>query len=828
MTEQNPIITISVNWGLSWYKNASEHGGAMKQAIEKKKPDEVVIHSQSKKNGRLWTSCTPDKLCKLIAKNHGIYEVITGYPHKLYFDIDNKKKSPDTELILPTIMEQIKAVWPEGDWAISGSNTPEKESYHLVSDTYVIHNEEERNKVKTAVKYLQTKHEAFDWKVYTTNRNMKCVNQSKDDGRVQQILVNQDLKAHLICSFIPTYCKPIDCDFDEQLKDQIAISNANRKINLLELPRLALPTPDNIDPDDLTPKQILDLLPVKQAKFDWAYYHMVARFCYFNGISFDDYLAWAGWKPNAEGIKLWNKLQLFPPFSVQRMKKVLYYYYPAFKRDQHLNRFLKQFILPDDIEITKMERLAQEHYSPDHKFTILHLTMGSGKTAQTIDYLKNSFGGFCWIAHNKALVAGTLGRLADAKVDCKSYLAIDAKKKKAGGLNAFNNLCICAHSLHYISLDKHYRVLVIDEIESVVDAFIGDFMNKSGDDVKAKSFAVFKNLIKTSQKVILIDAFITMKTIHLIRGIDPTGSINIIMQSVVHPTKTLIFKNTTRESNDDPPDKMDYLAAAINEICQEVATGKKVFVFYPYKNGCATRMSMQQVLDAIMHRSNCKGVMYNSDVDDAVKLGLENVNKTWSEYQVVVCNSVVTCGVNFDLRGFDKVFMFLAGFITPRQAVQVSARIRNLESNQIIVYYLGRQENPECYHDDKAVMNCKIYNQLFDDFCIEDQAPRRKAFEWFCMKAPYKMQVNKMIIDKRLIKDILDFAKEDFEFLFENIDTISSHAVAGIEEAIMQQEATMYDKFCLKKYYFIQSFAEGTDMQVIQDAWNLKLFNTVS
>lgn len=828
MTE--PQFAVVSLYGLSWYKNASEQGGAMKEVIKNCQQGNVVIHSQTKKYGRLWSSCSPDKLCSLIKKNCGIYEVITSYPHKLYFDIDNKEKTPDAPLILPTIMEHIKSIWSEGNWAISGSNTPEKESYHIVSDTYVIHNEAERDMVKCAVKHLLTKHPAFDWKVYTTNRNMKCINQSKDDGRVQAILDNQDYKAHLICSFIPTYCKPIDCNFDEELKENIAIAAAHKKFDLSELPRISLPTPENINPFELTPKQILDLLPYKSStkSFNFKYVHMVARFCYHNGIEFEDYLAWGGWKMSPEGIKLWNALEKFPPFSIERMKKVLHFYYPAFKRDQHFNKFVNQFKLPDTILTTPIERLSQDHYSPDHKFTILHLTMGSGKTAQTIDYLKNSFGGFCWIAHNKALVAGTLTRLHDADVECKSYLALDAKKKKEGGLNKFQNLCICAHSLHYISTDKRYRVLVIDEIESVVDAFIGDFMNKSAPDIKAKSFAVFKNLILTSEKVILIDAFITMKTINLIQLIDPHAKINLIMQSNVTPSKTLIFRNSTRESNDDPEDRLDYLSNSINEICQYVAQQKRVFIFYPYKNSGINRFSMQQVLDTIKSRTNCRAVAYNSDVDDEIKEGLKDVNTTWSNFDVVICNSVVTCGVNFDLQGFDKVFMFLAGFVAPRQAIQVSARIRNLQSNEIIVYYMGRQNNPECYKDDRQIMNCIVYNRLYEDFVIEDQAPRRKSFELFCTKAPYKMKVDTFVIDSKITKEILDMCNNDFEFRFENLEEISQRCAEQIENSIMLGEATMIEKFLLKKFYYVLKFPVGTDNELIKETWNLNMFGIVN
>jgi hypothetical protein len=822
-------LSVVVSWGLTWFKNASDEGGAMKYVISKCKEGEVVIHSQSKKHGRMWTSCIPDKACDLINKNHGIYEVITTYPHKLYFDIDNK--TPETP-IFETAMAHIKSLWAEGNWAISGSKTEEKESYHIVSDTYVIHNEAERDMVKCAVKYLQTKLDSFDWKVYTNNRNMKCINQSKDDGRVQEIIENPDFKAHLICSFIPNYCKPIDCNFQDDLKEQIQIENARKRFDLSTLPRLSLQPPSNFNYDDLTPKEILDLLPYKASpkSFEFTYLSRISRFCYYNGLSHDDFCNWAGWRVNADGIKMWNSLHKFPPLSIDAAKAILFYFYPSLKKDIFMHKFTNQFRVPDYVVVTQIDRLSQEHYTEAFKFTALNLTMGSGKTAQTIDYLKSSYGGFCWIAHNQALVAGTITRMREAHVDCTHYASIDAKSKKAGALRNINNLCICSASLFHIPLDKQYNVLVIDEIESLVDAFCGELMK----DNKQLCFSVFKHLIKTSNKVIVIDAFITMKTYNLLRLIDPDAKINMIIQANVSPSKTLIFKTAPKDSEDD-----DLMSQSLSEICSYMRKGENVFIFYPYKTGKTgtnyNRLSMDDVKNRIVAKTGIRVsdiIIYNSDVDDKIKDGLKNVNKTWAGKRCIIVNSCVTAGVNFDIPGFNRVFMFIASFITPRQSIQVSARIRQLETNEIVVYYLGRQQNQNTFKDDTKKMNCPIYHRLFHDYLIEEKAPRRKAFEYFCMKAPYKMKVNKMIVDTQISSELSQFQNSEFEFAYDKIENIESAYANTIEQMVMHQEATMFDKFQLKKFYFKLKFANLPETEekeeTIKNAWDYNMFGIVS
>jgi hypothetical protein len=803
----------------------------MKHVIQNKKQGEKVLLSETKKDGKMWASCSEEKSAELIKKNHGIYEVICDYPHKLYFDIDCK--TPVIEKpILQDILQMIRNIWPNGELAISGSIVEDvKESYHIVSDKYVIHNDEEREMVKSAVKHLQSKNDAFDWKVYTKNRNMKCINQSKTDGRVQEVIKGDDYRNHLICSFITTYPEAIDCHFEEELKEQIAIQKANGKINIAKLPHLNLETPPDLNWFGMKPIDMMRLCPYKNNKddFEFKYLHDIARFAFYNGITYEEYLKWAGWEDRADGRNMWNKLQKYPPFSLEQMKKLLQFYYPALKRDMHMTAFANQFNIPADIIVTPIERLNQDHYNPDFKATILHLTMGSGKTAQTIDYLKMwGFRGFCWVAHNVALVRGTLDRLQKADVDCKSYEAFNAKAKKEGALNSVKNLCICANSLHYINFEKRYGTLVIDEIESVVESFMGDFMKAD----KSKNFAIFKNLILHSKKLILIDAFITMKTINLIRSINPECTINIIIQNNVKPEKKIILHSANDENN--PNLDKDSLSNALHNIIEFIKTGKRIFVFYPYKQSNSSHFSMDEIANMIKVRANCRVVAYNADSDDKIKEGLKDVNKTWAEYDCVICNQVITCGVSFDKVRFDKVILFLASFVKPRQAIQVSARIRHFSSNEIDVYYMGRQSNQECYIDDRKEMKCPVYSRLYEDSIIEDNAPRRKAFELFCHKAPYKMKRDKYIIDKEVSKEMEEYAKNNFEYRYENIGDITSIQANTIEGLIMQQDCPMYMKFELKKYYFNLKFDINDKAEddvcishILENAWNLNMFGII-
>ena len=53
---------------LSWLKNNSDAGGAMQMVINSCPSEHVVIHSQTKKNGRMWCDVLETELLNVIKK----------------------------------------------------------------------------------------------------------------------------------------------------------------------------------------------------------------------------------------------------------------------------------------------------------------------------------------------------------------------------------------------------------------------------------------------------------------------------------------------------------------------------------------------------------------------------------------------------------------------------------------------------------------------------------------------------------------------------------------------------------------------------------------
>lgn len=807
-----PITEVNI-WKTKFWKNGCEKTGAQEAAInaltESDSLANVPIKSWTIKNGQMWGICSPNQLLKLIEKNNGIYELLHNYPKKVYFDVDKSENFTDN--YLETIKNHIETLFPNGDMAISGSKTEQKESYHIILNNYHIRNKEELETMKLIAKFMNSKlDDGFDWKVYTKNRVMKAINQSKTDGRVQEIIENPDFKKHLITCFFSPFVKPLPI-MSEEVQDEIQVSKAHGTFNMASLPKMVLSTPKNIDFDTITPIQILKLLPLNKA-FDYNYSHLVARYCYYNDITFDQYLSWLANKhpdiqKNTEGQRQWDKISKFPPVSSERIKQLLSYYYPSIKKDKSYRDFVETFNLPTE-NIIPIETMNQDCFKSLHKYAVFNVGMGGGKTAQTIDYLKTK-PSFCWIAPNKALANNTHKRLKDVNVQCKHYLELSTANKKIGQMNDETRLISVLNSLHYLNENTTYDVIIIDEIETVLDKFLGDFMEQGKLQLKSKIWKIFCNLILKADKVILLDAFITTKTIDFIKKLEKQlTNVDIFKRMNEPQTRTIVYQNNFEMS--------------LHDAITKIKSGCKIFIFYPYKKDYDSIYSMERLYKTIKKETGTDGIFYNADVDDIIKSGLKDVNASWGDKQFVITNNIITCGVNYESLDFDYKYLFIAPHNTPRDIIQVSYRARYLSTGIINVCYMGKMNQVNTWLDDCAKINCPIYTSLYKHILFEKKAPLKRSFQLFCVKAHYKQVVDSSKISEQIQKQITDLLVEhQLGMDYASIEDIQQVEAERLQQLCMAQEATMLDKMILQKYFYKKNFTdEGQTDDIIEDAWN--------
>jgi hypothetical protein len=787
----------------TFFKNDDDKGGALAQSIKECPENNITIKHHSNKNGQAWGFTTPEKYVDMITKNNNLYEMITKYPFKIYFDVDvkdtndlaNLQTKEQQDNFFDKTLKIITDFFIDADIAVSGSIYPDKISYHFVLNNYMIYNDADKLNLKAFVNI--NKHNYFDTAPYGKTQAFKSINQTKPrDERVQTIILNNDYKKHLVSCYFNNYIKPFP-EFNIDIKETILLEKAKKIFDIGILPKLKLTCNSKININTASPEEILALLPF-DTQFD--YQHKIARYCYSNGLTFENYLSWLQkgipniTKTNS-GQRLWDKLADFPPCYIEHIKGILIHFYPSINKNINYREFIDTFDLPENLHFP-IETITPKCFENNEKWSIFNVGMGGGKTAQTISYLKYQ-GNYVWIAPNKALSENTIKRFEDEHIEIKHYLNDFTKKEKDNGcFNDVDKLMIVLNSIHYLK-DKEFEIVIIDEIETVLHKFYGEFLEQGDKHLKKIIWNIFCNILKNAKKVILLDAFVTMKTINFIKSIDNeyASSCNIYKRIFEPQTRTIKYCNSVE--------------MMLKDIIDKIKNGNKLFIFYPYKKHSGLFSSMETLYNMIKDETGCNGEMYNADVDDKTKKQLKDVNGNWNDLKFIITNNILTCGVNYENKDFDYKYIFIASHNLPRDVIQVSYRVRHLLSGIIIICYMGSMNQSNTWVSDKIRMDDKRYELLYDSIITEMKAPIKKSFSLFCNKANYRQEIDTKEINIEIefeIKQLL--AKYYSGYSYNTIEIIDNSQAENIEQLCMAQNATLYDKMCLRKYYFIKQFTD--------------------
>lgn len=783
---------------INFLKNSSKTGGAQNQVISSLSENEKIIHIHSRKHGRMWGKTNEDQLLKLVHKNIGLHEVLHGYPKKMYFDFDGK---PDEKTSVETVKELIVEYFPEAEMAISGYVNDERVSYHIVLNNYVIENDEQLQDVKAIVKFMSTIDTGFDWKVYTKNRFMKAVNQSKVGKTPSKIIEDDDVKHHLITCFIPKTFKQLP----KIEKPEIEEIQFREKVpfDWSTIKQFETKEPQNID--KTVPLELLKITPL-DSSMNHHYTHKVARFCYHNGISCDDFLSWYMKKStNERSLKKWrnnhwNRLESFPVITIENyLKNVLEHVYPGISQDSKLTEFLSLWNI--DQECKKTDYLTVKDMKTKKKCMILNLGMGCGKTTQTINYLKEA-SNFCWITPNISLADNTHERIKQSGIkDCFLYNSARNKQQKQEKITNSNSVMVCLNSLFYIS--KNYEVVVIDEIETLLKLWFDNSTIKNLDDCWEK----FIKLLKNAKKILLLDAFISKMTTNFL------DSLNIDYQ--------IVQKNN--ETSDRKATILPSMKHFYHNIVKDLKKDKKLLIFYPFKNQRKNMPSMKQLTETLEKLTGKRGIYHNAEADTSANNKLKDVNNSWQFYDFVISNNKINVGINFDVSYFHKCYLSIAGFNSPRDIIQFSYRARDLIDNEIIFTFIDKVNMFNSWAVQKVNTSNDIFQTLGDMIFMERTAPIVETFDFFLRRANYQIN-DKTIYEK--IDNAVKFPDNDF-YKYNNIKNIKSSEVETLQRDYIDCLTTS-EKLCIKKFYFRKQFTKDISDEQLAILWDKNKFNFIT
>ncbi|KAJ3029268.1 hypothetical protein HDV00_009680 [Rhizophlyctis rosea] len=564
------------------------------------------VVSYTKTHGWIWTSVTKDDLVRLIQKNHGIYEVIPeSFKRKVYFDVDK------TETSLEEIKKIILDRFPNARLQISGR----PDSYHIILSNYYADNLEKMIPIKKfAMEHVE---HGFDKSVYTRNRNMKCINQSKPQQPIQEYIEgSKTLTKHLILHDFDDDAVNIDTiDFGYE-EEEIVIKGKNGKpvittLDILSIPQHELPVPTGFDALDCTPLELLVILPNPPRCSKDAHDHniswQVMRWCKTVGISFPDCWAWLRRK-DATPERYKRYMQTWEgkhnPISPKAIWVMLERYYPDIQVSPSTLRFKEQFEMDNVRYVDGIDGkyLQGDHISPpiaprpkpgieplDNMFmplpkgetgvkhTVLLDPMGHNKTGAVIEFLKKYWRKgerVLWNTPRITLSNNTLYRLARVGIDKVVNYKDLTKEEKITGVMEDAEFVICSiQSLHYLT--KHFDHVIIDEPETMFNSFKGNCDMHHGNLVTNWELLIL--FVENARKVVYMDAFTTKMTLNFVQG-------------VIRKTDPHLKRNYEMVRTKSEPTRREFIELEefddwMTHICDCLQKGEKLYIFTPYKAG---------------------------------------------------------------------------------------------------------------------------------------------------------------------------------------------------------------------------------------------------
>lgn len=824
-----PITNYKINWGEIGIKLFKKYKDSLKtdwfESITYLPKDIILIQKQIfdkqyiNSSGLLVDSIEkyqlyvkPEKLIFLTEKDFNLFEVITDRKRKVYFDIDKYHSEnltqDEKDNYLEYLKKHIESIFPNCKFQISGYKTDDKISYHIVLSNYHFNCNSDNVLIKSLIsdKFL------FDTKAYPLRdgkaRLFKCINQSKatkNSSNVQKYIEGSiDRKDH----FVTYYFDDDSVDASKLLVKYCRTNSIDLKIiktkhttkslyYINDIPQFnyELDIDDNFDfkkfeDESISPWEIFTYIPNPKREANsfvipYSINWVLCAYSYKYDISFEKFWDWCRSKDS--NISRENKYKnIYNGFndkeSISLTRKtilrIVERFYPDCLKGQDFRRFKKmhedifkmQNIKYIDGDEKRMFLNVNDYLLEDNvdnpKFIFVNVGMGGNKTGSVIDYLKETLSSFVFITNRISLALSVGDRIEREGIKIYMYNKDFGKSVNDKRINIpkCDQLMIEIESIHYID-NKKFDVIVIDEVESVLNSWVSVTHS-----YLYKNWYVFNRVICNSKKVIMMDAFLSMKTFNYISNLnydkycEYPDKINknyiIISRKQKNPANDLILIDSNKNT----------IEIWLKEISDAIKSGKNIYVFYPFCRNNKMYKSMEEVKEFIIKSTNINMEQidaYHGNVDDIIKKKLNNVNENWIGKKCILTNTCITVGVNFDLKHFDSIYAVWADFIKPRDLIQSCYRIRTLNDKKIYLTKLPKsKERNSLFIDMRLIEEDSCYKQLINDINIEERAKYNySSFKYLCELANF--------VEKENIKiDLKENVKNEIDKLFESIDNV--------------------------------------------------------
>jgi len=310
---------------------------------------------------------------------------------------------------------------------------------------------------------------------------------------------------------------------------------------------------------------------------------------------------------------------------------------------------------------------------PDHPTLAVKSMMGSGKTQGFKQYIKkwlknNPKGRACVLSARVSYTDHIYGELKDLGfVHYKKHKDELYKKTKKPVTELTNDLLILQmhpETLKLIS-GQSFGLIIGDEMETLLTMLSHLSFYKSVPNFLLMG-ETFERLMRESKNVIAMDAFLTDRSLEMLRTL--RGETLVIINSTQPYNKTLI--------------QFQEKETLFTRLASSLITEKKraVTIFSTKKSGLEFA---KQIGERVKH------VFYHKESDGKVKeTDMMDVDKEWEKYDSVSYTGTITIGVNYSQgRSFDILGLCASAWGgMARDTIQALHRARHVKDNKIYAY----------------------------------------------------------------------------------------------------------------------------------------------
>ena len=837
--------------GHSWVCNSSKAGGAQAELLAQPRGEPTVYLRLDTKNGRKYGAMSLEELVPFIATNRHAYEIVpTGRKRKFYLEYDvvepdtlptEQEKGGRFEELLSKAVADAERVCGPGHAVLSGSygmyKGGIKYSVHIVRPDRYFTNHAAALPVSAAAKAL-----GADPSVYSRNQGFKFPNQSKlRDSRVQGIITGS-LEQHVLTAAFDEGATELVMEIQAPPPGIVRSRAATRKTGHHSTP--LAPWHETIDiPMNWAmtscPLQTLGLIrhhPVAPHRLPRAVRFLVMGWAHHRGVLLEDFLRWAfqGKEDTPERrVRYstdWRDWSSRRPPGDRKLLLVIKTLYPDVCFDNHP---VRKHLQRHDIQTTRTVKgdntqltLAQAFVGDtapkylglrdfgEERGALFDVPMGKGKTTQIRKVLERKERSLI-ITHRQDLAGNIYANCKD-ETGLQHYNNHFKSREAKLFMGSTNQLVCQLESIHYLHGALPYDNIMIDESELLFNqAATGKF--KTDDDVRNMWQALTYHL-RNAKRVRCYDGFMGRKTMEVLRGLGIEDVGVVRMPGARSVNRTMYLTSVPNET-----DLRDWLIQWATDIGKQVAGGKNVMVFYPFKVEKFSWPSMDQIMKQICKSAGIdqasETLMHFGNMDKKERATiLSDLNTHWQK-RVVMTNSAVTAGVDFTVTHFHRLYVCASGFQNPREMIQWLSRARHLIENEVHVVKICPWLKPAMVPD--RIGDCAVYTELIAAVNTELQNNSRSVLERYALDAGYTIKKERGVFSE----EVMRLAEEadlqhDLGMLYDNIEAIGFNHAELIQRRVSAQSATTSEMLKLEKYFFKRRFRPEVDEGDVAAFWD--------